>query len=142
MLDLISQYSFGQINYKFNVTTNLHMILIWNLDYWQILEKIWRQENLATDIVGKIRHQVFGLARFEVLTRFDSAHPINNAQDFLGFLLFDIYKSQDSRRRGKPIWTPFYHIHQPLQHICRKIAAESSPLHIDTGNLCFLSASC
>lgn len=61
MLDLISQYSFGQISYKFNVTTNLHMIIglsIYNLDYRQILEKIWRQENLATDIGGKIRHQV------------------------------------------------------------------------------------
>lgn len=43
MLDLISQYSFGQISYKFNVTTNLHMIIglsIYNLDYRQILEKI------------------------------------------------------------------------------------------------------
>ena len=50
-----------------------------------------------------IRFSFFGFTRFEVLTRFDSAHPINNAQDFLGFLLFDIYKSQDSRRRGKPI---------------------------------------
>lgn len=50
-----------------------------------------------------IRFSFFGFARFEVLTRFDSAHPIKHAQDFLGFPLFDIYKSQESRRRSKPI---------------------------------------
>ena len=61
-------------------------------------------------------------------------------------LSFDIYESQTSRRAGRPILTPFYHLHPFHEHlnIRWEITAEKSSLHISSGrtrteNLCFLS---
>ena len=65
---------------------------------------------------------------------------------YSGSLSFDIYKSQTSIRAGRPILTPFYHIHPFHEHLNIRwaIIAERSSLHISsgrtrTGNLWFLS---
>ena len=65
---------------------------------------------------------------------------------YSGSFSFDIYKSQTSRKAGRPILTPFYHIHPFHEHLNIRwaIIAERSSLHISsgrtpTGNLWFLS---
>ena len=51
---------------------------------------------------------------------------------YLGYLSFDIHKSQDKRGRGRSILFPLYHfqpLHQDLE-ISWRITAGSSPLDI------------
>ena len=85
---------------------------------------------------------------YSCLTNFghDVRYIILETFFYSGSLSFDIYRSQTSRRAGRPILTPFYHIHPFHEHlnISWAIIAARSSLHISsgrtrTGNLWFLS---
>ena len=68
---------------------------------------------------------------------------------YLSFCSCDIHNSQDSRGKGGPFLIPLYHFHlyHECLHISQGITAESSPVHITSGqtqagNLWFLNIKC
>ena len=73
---------------------------------------------------------------YDDVTDFEICRFIKNAKIsqffYLGFPSPSIYKSQDSRGRGRQILTPLYHFHLLHKHlgISLAITVESSPLHI------------
>ena len=108
-----------------------HRSITWK-SFSTSLKHFWDFYFTAVDCLTNFGHDV----RYIILETFF----------YSGSLSFDIYRSQTGRRAGRPILTPFYHIHPFHEHlnISWAIIAARSSLHISsgrtrTGNLWFLS---